>query len=135
MRLLFPSCLALLAAACGGDHCTFSSRCEGNVLETCFQQTITRPVVRSSTDCSTQNATCVGTPGGTASCVTNCDKTFVTHCETSQLVYCDFSSGQGLVTVIDCYDAFPSYCDPDFGCSCGGICLDNGGGNASCQPC
>jgi hypothetical protein len=127
--------LSLAIAACGGgQECTFTAQCQGNVLQTCDVQTRKTGPVISTEDCTQEGATCVEQGPNQASCVGNCDNTFVTHCSGSLLVYCDFTSGTGLVNAIDCYAEYADYCDPCFGCGYGGICVDNGGGNAQCQP-
>ncbi len=126
-------CLGLALSGCGGDRCTFETRCVGNVLESCTQSSVTVKPSRAQQDCGA-DATCVTPASGPSSCVAHCDQSFVAHCDNQFAVVCDSSSGQGLVSSVDCSAQFPPYCD-DFGCSCGGICLDDGHGNVQCQPC
>lgn len=126
-----PATLALLVlAACGGvERCPYASRCEGDVLQLCEGS----PPVYSTDDCGGTAAVCARQPGGPASCVPTCDASYPTHCEGDLLVGCDFSSGRGLVTAIDCYGLY-DFCDPFQGCLYGGVCVDLGGGDAQCEP-
>ncbi len=130
-----PAVIGVALAGCGGgNECTFTAQCQGNVLQTCDKPTRNSQPTISTLDCTTQNATCVEQGQNQASCVGNCDNTFVAHCSGTLLVYCDFSTGTGLVNAIDCYAEYANYCDPVYGCGYGGICVDYGSGNAQCQP-
>ena len=67
-------------------------------------------------------------------CVGTCDASTRPYCAGDLLIGCDFSSGQGLLTAVDCQSAYLGVCDPFYGCDFPGICVDFGGGNAQCQP-
>jgi hypothetical protein len=121
----------VLGIGCGGDDCTFTSECDNNVLKTCHKFTRDQQPQISTEDCGAENATCVEQGSNQASCVGNCDATFVTHCCGDILVYCNLCGTAGLIESIDCY---AEYADCPYGYGYGGTCVDNGGGNAQCVP-